>query len=126
MSAFATIPMRIGRLTDRKIPLRLICLSAALLGALLLSVAFMAHDLRENQRRVEEANARFHMFDDAAKAHRHFGEVRYWLTDLSVSLLTLSERRAQEARKALEQDLARIKVFAPDEANTILQGSNAY
>ncbi|MDP9811368.1 signal transduction histidine kinase/CheY-like chemotaxis protein [Rhizobium tibeticum] len=126
MSAFATIPMRIGRLTDRKIPLRLICLSAALLGALLLSVAFMAHDLRENQRRVEEANARFHMFDDAAKAHRHFGEVRYWLTDLSVSLLTLSERRAQEARKTLEQDLARIKVFAPDEANTILQGSNAY
>ncbi|MEK1894131.1 MAG: response regulator [Rhizobium sp.] len=126
MSAFVTIPMRIGRLTDRKIPLRLICLSAALLGALLFSVAFMAHDLRENQRRVEEANARFHMFDDAAKAHRHFGEVRYWLTDLSVSLLTLSERRAKEARQALEQDLARINVFAPDEAKTILQGSNAY
>jgi signal transduction histidine kinase/CheY-like chemotaxis protein len=126
MSAFATIPARLGRLTDRKIPLRLVCLSAALLGALLVSVAFMVHDLRENQRRVQEANARFHMFDEAAKAHRHFGEVRYWLTDLSVSLLTLSERRADEARKALEQDLARIKVFAPDEASTILQGSNAY
>ena len=55
MSAFATIPARFGRLTDRKIPLRLVCLSAALLGALLVSVAFMVHDLRENQRRVEEA-----------------------------------------------------------------------
>ncbi|PZM15015.1 response regulator [Rhizobium tubonense] len=126
MSAFFTIPTRFSRLADRKIPLRLVCLSAALLGALLVSVAFMVHDLRENQRRVQEANERFHMFDEAAKAHRHFGEVRYWLTDLSVSLLTLSERRAEEARKALEQDLARIKVFAPDEAITILQGSNAY
>jgi len=126
MSAFDIIRTQIGRLADRKIPLRLVCLSAALLGALLVSVAFMAHDLLENQRRVEDANARFHMFDEAAKAHRHFGEVRYWLTDLSVSLLTLSERRAEAARTALEEDLARIKVFAPEAANTIQQGSKAY
>src|ERR1700712_2733683 len=126
MSGYSIIPARLGRLTDRKIQLRLVCLSAALLGALLVSVAFMVHDLRENQQRVQEANERFHMFDEASKAHRHFGEVRYWLTDLSVSLLTLSERRADEARKALEQDLDRIKVFAPDEAATILKGSNAY
>ncbi len=126
MSAFNAIRTRIGQLTDRKIPIRLVCLSAALLGALLVSVAIMAHDLLENQRRVEEANARFHMFDDAAKAHLHFGEVRYWLTDLSVSLLTLSERRAEAARAALEEDLTRIKVFAPDVANTIQQGSKSY
>ncbi|TCR85891.1 MULTISPECIES: response regulator [Rhizobium/Agrobacterium group] len=126
MSALATIPTRIGHLTNRKIPLRLICLSAGLLGALLLTIAFMAHDLRENQRRVEEANARFHMFDDAAKAHRHFGELRYWLTDLSVSLLTLSERRAEAARKALEGDLTHVRLFAPAEADTILEGANAY
>lgn len=126
MNAINAIRTRIGQLTDRKIPIRLVCLSAALLGALLVSVAFMAHDLLENQRRVEEANARFHMFDDAAKAHRHFGEVRYWLTDLSVSLLTLSERRAEAARTALEEDLTRIKVFAPEAANTIQQGSKAY
>ncbi len=117
---------QIGRLAARKIPLRLVCLSAALLGALLVSVAFMAHDLLENQRRVEEANARFHMFSEAAKAHRHFGEVRYWLTDLSVSLLTLSERRAEAARTALEEDLAQLKVFAPDAANTIEKGYKSY
>ena len=126
MSALAAIPTRIGRLTDRKIPLRLVCLSAALLGALLLSIGFMAHDLRENQRRVEQANARFHMFDDAAKAHRHFGEIRYWLTDLSVSLLTLSERRAEAAREALKEDLARVKIFAPEEARVIQEGADAY
>lgn len=126
MSALDVIRATLGRLADRKIPLRLICLSAALLGALLISVAFMAHDLLDNQQRVEEANARFHMFDEAARAHRHFSEVRYWLTDLSVSLLTLSERRAQAARTALEEDLSRIKLFAPDAAETIQQGSAAY
>ncbi len=126
MSAFAAIRTWVLRLADRKIPLRLVCLSAVLLGALSVSVAFMARDLLENQRRVEEANDRFHMFDEAAKAHRHFGEVRYWLTDLSVSLLTLSERRAEAARAALAEDLARIKVFAPEAADTIQQRSEAY
>ena len=126
MSTLTAIRTWIGRLAERKIPLRLVCLSTILLGALLVSVAFMARDLLENQRRVEEANDRFHMFDEAAKAHRHFGEVRYWLTDLSVSLLTLSERRADAARTALNEDLTRIRVFAPDAANTIQQGSQAY
>ncbi|CAN7322840.1 response regulator [Phyllobacterium sp. LjRoot231] len=126
MNAFNAIRSRIGRLLERKIPLRLACLSAGLLGALLLSVAFMAHDLLDNQRRVEAANARFHMFGEAVKAHRHFGEVRYWLTDLSVSLLTLSERRAETARTALEADLARIREFAPDAADMIQKGAKAY
>ena len=126
MSAFNAIRSRIGRLLERKIPLRLACLSAALLGALLLSVAFMAHDLLDNQRRVQVANARFHMFSEAAKAHRHFGEMRYWLTDLSVSLLTLSERRAETARTALDADLARIREFAPDAADMIQKGAKAY
>ncbi len=126
MNPFRALRSRIGRLLERKIPLRLACLSAGLLGALLLSVAFMAHDLLDNQRRVEVANARFHMFSEAVKAHRHFGEVRYWLTDLSVSLLTLSERRAETARAALEEDLARIRVFAPDAADMIQKGAKAY
>ncbi|HMF66458.1 MAG TPA: response regulator [Phyllobacterium sp.] len=126
MNAVDAIRSRIGRLLERKIPLRLACLSAGLLGALLLSVAFMAHDLLDNQRRVQAANARFHMFSEAVKAHRHFGEVRYWLTDLSVSLLTLSERRAETARTALEEDLARIREFAPDAADMIQKGAKAY
>ncbi len=126
MSAAQAIRTWFGQLADRKISLRLVCLSTALLLALLVSVAFMARDLRENQRRVEETNLRFHMFDEAARAHRHFGEVRYWLTDLSVSLLTLSERRAQAARTALEEDLTRIKQFAPEAANIIEAGSTAY
>ena len=126
MNAVDAIRSRIGRLLERKIPLRLVCLSAGLLGALLLSVAFMAHDLLDNQRRVQAANARFHMFSEAVKAHRHFGEVRYWLTDLSVSLLTLSERRAETARTALDADLARIREFAPDAADMIQKGAKAY
>ncbi|WP_246270278.1 response regulator [Hongsoonwoonella zoysiae] len=86
----------------------------------------MTHDLLQTEQRVEEANARFHRFDEAARAHRHFGDLRYWLTDLSVSLLTLSERRAEEAYDALGDDLSRIDSFAPEAAETIRRGAQAY
>ncbi|WP_202395950.1 response regulator [Stappia sediminis] len=86
----------------------------------------MTHDLFQTEQRVEQANARFHRFDEAARAHRHFGDLRYWLTDLSVSLLTLSERRAEEAYTSLLDDLARIDEFAPQAADTIRKGAQAY
>ncbi len=126
MRIVAAIRDTIGRLADRKIPLCLISLSAALLGALLISVAVMAYDLSENQKRIERANTRFHMFDVAASAHRHFGEMRFWLTDLSVSLLTLAERRADAARALLDADVERISAFAPEAADMIRSGSKAY
>src|SRR3546814_9424400 len=105
---------RFRRLSERKIPVRIVSLSAALLGALIISVALMVNDLMEHQDRAERANDRFHMFEVAAGAHRHFSEMRYWLTDLSVSMLTLSERRAQQARDALAADLMAIEDFAPE------------
>ncbi|MBA5775876.1 response regulator [Stappia sp. F7233] len=116
----------VARLSDRKIPLRLVSLTSALLCALLVSIAVMTHNLRENQRSIEQANLRFHHLDVAARAHLHFGDMRYWLTDLSVSLLTLSERRAQTARAALMEDLVLIRDYAPDAAGRIEEGANGY
>jgi signal transduction histidine kinase/CheY-like chemotaxis protein len=52
--------------------------------------------------------------------------MRYWLTDLSVSLLTLSERRAQAARDQLDAKLGEVERFAPDAAAQIRQGVNTY
>jgi signal transduction histidine kinase/CheY-like chemotaxis protein/HAMP domain-containing protein len=103
-----------------------VLLSSALLGSLIVSVAVMTYDLLQNQQRVDDVNARFHRFAVAKSAHQHFGEMRYWLTDLSVSMLTLSERRAEAARAALSEDLRALVEFAPEATGTILKRTDSY
>ncbi|ALG90325.1 MULTISPECIES: hybrid sensor histidine kinase/response regulator [Actibacterium] len=126
MSTPGPAPSRLRWLAENKIPLRIGSLSAVLLGALVISTVFMAFDLMNNLRRIQDANTRFHRLQIAASADRHFGEMRYWMTDLSVSLLTLSERRANAARTELEADLTRLEEFAPDAAGKIRAGTAAY
>jgi signal transduction histidine kinase/DNA-binding response OmpR family regulator len=109
-----------------RIAVRIGALSTLLLGALVVSLVFMAFDLLATQRRVERASSLFHQLEIAAAAQHHFDEMRYWMTDLSVSLLTLSERRAREARAELEADLARIAGFAPEVAASIRNETQAY
>ncbi len=109
-----------------RIPLRVVSLSTLLLGALIISLAFMAFDLLATQRRVERATGLFHRLELAAAAQHHFDEVRYWMTDLSVSLLTLSEKRSREALAELGADLDRIGGFAPVAADEIRAESVAY
>ena len=43
--------------------------------------------------------------EEANGAQIAFGEMRYWLTDLAVSMLTLSERNAAAARQKMEHHL---------------------
>lgn len=115
-----------ARLKRNSITLKISSLSAALLGALVLSTTVMVWDLWQNQQRVAEATERFRFLEQAAEADRDFGEMRYWLTDLSVSLLTLSERRAQVARDNLEIQLDKVATFAPEAAEQIRQGVETY
>lgn len=115
-----------ARLARNSITLKISSLSAALLGALVLSTTVMVWDLWQNQQRVAESTERFRFLEQAAEADRDFGEMRYWLTDLSVSLLTLSERRAQAARENLEIQLDKVDAFAPEVAQQIRQGVETY
>ena len=109
-----------------KIPVRIGVLSAGLLAALVVSTAVMTYDLRQNKNLTREANTGFHHLQVAAEANRNFAAMRYWLTDLSVSLLTLSERRADEARARLEEKLEELAVFAPAAAEQIKTGTDSY
>ncbi len=113
-------------LARNSIILKIGSLSAAMLVALVLSTGVMVWDLWQNQQRVAELAERFRYLEHAAEADRHFGEMRYWLTDLSVSLLTLSERRAEAARANLETQLDKFEIFAPEAAEKIRQGVESY
>ncbi|WP_245884239.1 response regulator [Hartmannibacter diazotrophicus] len=101
-------------------------MSFILLSALVVSTMQMSFDLWTNQQRIAESNDRFHRLQVAADADRHFGAMRYWLTDVSLSLLTLSDRKAAEAHAKLDEDLKRLAVFAPEAAQSIRSGVNDY
>ena len=119
-------PDRTGWLSRNTIPVRIGSLSALLLTALVLSTIMMAYDLKRNQGRIADANLGFHRLEVAGQADRHFGEMRYWMTDLSVSLLTLSERRANDARAKLDLSLDKLEAFAPQAADAVRKQTQSY
>jgi signal transduction histidine kinase/DNA-binding response OmpR family regulator len=47
----------------------------------------------------------------ASAAEKAFGDLKYWLTDLAVSLLNLSEQKANQARRTLEERLAALEPY---------------
>ena len=114
------------RLTENSIPVRIMSLSALLLGALIVSAFFMVVELAANQNRINNATERFHRLQSAATADRDFAALRYWMTDLSASLLTLSERNANAAHEQLTSDLEDLRKFAPVPAQKIQQAIEGY
>jgi len=91
-----------ARLTIRT---RLIVLSSALLFVLIGTNFYLDRELAENSAGMVKAAELLGVIEEANSAQIAFGEMRYWMTDLAVSLLMLSERNAHAARARMEQDL---------------------
>ena len=68
----------------------------------------------------------FDIAGTAGEAHVTFGEMRYWLTDLSVSQLMISERKASAARATLNLQLDRLADYDSDTVTAILTEVDAY
>lgn len=84
---------------------RLIILSGALLFFLLLSNFYLNQKLNNVAAGTVRAADLLGVIEEANSAQIAFGEMRYWMTDLAVSMLTLSERNATAARQQVEQHL---------------------
>ena len=80
-----------ARLTIRT---RLILLSSALLIVFVATNLYLTRKLANNSAAVAEMADLVGVIESANGARVAFGELRYWLTDLAVSLLILSERNA--------------------------------
>ena len=126
MKSDGHVKARQSWVAENQIPVRIGALSAGLLVTLVVSTLVMAFDLTRNQNRMKTVNQDVQRLEIAAEADRYFGEIRYWLTDLSVSLLTLSEKRAEAARDEFDLRLQQISGFAPDVAARIQEGAVAY
>jgi signal transduction histidine kinase/HAMP domain-containing protein len=93
---------------------RLIILSGALLCTLIFTNLFLTGKLENNSRTVETETELSEVIESAIGARIAFGEMRYWLTDLAVSLLTPSERNATAARSRMDSYLDQLAKQKPE------------
>ncbi|MFM2354962.1 MAG: hypothetical protein RLZZ528_698, partial [Pseudomonadota bacterium] len=98
---------------------RLAFLAAILLAALIGSNAYLSQRLSRNANAIAEEVERVGELRQAYSAAARFGELKYWLSDLAVSLLMRSENNAMAARDALMADLAALEPIAPGSVKLI-------
>jgi signal transduction histidine kinase/CheY-like chemotaxis protein len=99
-----------SRLTIRA---RLVILSGVLLCMLIATNLYLMRTLAKNSTAVATETELSSIIDSANGARIAFGEMRYWLTDLAVSLLTPSERSAVAARGRMNGYLDRLALRKP-------------
>jgi signal transduction histidine kinase/CheY-like chemotaxis protein len=99
-----------SRLTIRA---KLILLSGALLCMLIATNLYLTRTLSKNSAAVANETELSAIIETANGAQIAFGEMRYWLTDLAVSLLTPSERNAAAARSRMDGYLDRLALRKP-------------
>jgi signal transduction histidine kinase/HAMP domain-containing protein len=92
---------------------RLILLSGALLFFLLGTNFYLNRKLAENSAGMAKAVSLLGVIRKANEAQHAFDEMRYWLTDLAVSLLSTSEQNAAAAREQTERYLERLAERQP-------------
>ena len=98
---------------------RLIILSGALLFFLVISNFYLNQKLNEIAAGMVKAADLLGEIEEANGAQIAFGEMRYWLTDLAVSMLTLSERNAAAAKQQMEHALDALARRRPEEVAAI-------
>jgi signal transduction histidine kinase len=101
----------LGRVTIRA---RLILLSSALLIILVATNLYLTRKLSTNSAGMVETAELLKTIEQANSAQLAFGEVRYWMTDLAVSLLTLPEVNAKAARTRMEHHLDQLAPRKPE------------
>ncbi len=100
-----------GQLTVR---MRLIVLSGMLLCVVIGTNVFLTSKLTDTSAAIVTATDLNGVIQSANDARIAFGEMRYWLTDLAVSQLTLSETNASAARDRMTRQLDMLATHRPE------------
>ena len=116
----------LGQLSSMPLWARLVILTAAGLISLIGSSMFLSSALQQTADRTTKMKELFDIVGVAGETHVTFGEFRYWLTDLSVSQLVISERNASAAQKKLDAQLDRLESHDPDTVAAIRAEVEAY
>ena len=98
---------------------RLLTLTLLGLASLVGSSLFFSSALNRTAERTARMTEVVQVAETAAEAQVAFGELRYWLTDLAVSLLMVSEQNAETAWERLGATLDRLEAHAPEQVAAI-------
>ena len=116
----------LGRFASLPLWTRLVILTAAGLFSLIGSSLFLSSALHQTAERTSRMKELFDIVGVAGEAHVTFSELRYWLTDLSVSQLVISERNAAAAQKKLDTHLEQLVSYDADTVDAIRKEVEAY
>jgi signal transduction histidine kinase len=84
---------------------RLIFLSLLLLAILAVSSTLLIRELGRHSQSLAEQARLVSIVRTATAASKHFGDLKYWLTDLAITQLASSQQNAAAAKARLEEDL---------------------
>jgi signal transduction histidine kinase/CheY-like chemotaxis protein/HAMP domain-containing protein len=93
---------------------RVLLLSAMLLAGLIWSTLYLTSVLGTNVAQIKRDAEMARRLDLVVDIRSSFGDYRYWLTDLAVSLLQQSELKAKEARAQLDRELVELAKGSPE------------
>jgi signal transduction histidine kinase/DNA-binding response OmpR family regulator len=106
-------------LTRFSIRTRLVALSVVLLLVMTGTNLYLTRALDRSSAAAVQSDRLLAMIGTVDDVRAAFADQRYWLTDLSVSLLTQSERNANGARARLKERLKALAASRPREAASI-------
>ena len=98
---------------------RLVSLAVLLLAILTLTTLYLNRQVASEAAALADEARLVSVLKTANKANKDFGDLKYWLTDLAVSLLVRSEMNARAARDQLAADLAALAPYDPDGVRSI-------
>ena len=94
---------------------RLMIMSVLLVAALVGSNLLLINQTRLQARLIEQQKQNIDIVVRADAAVQTFGNLKYWLTDLAVSQLILSEVKAGAERERLKRQLSDLKAEVPED-----------
>ncbi len=92
---------------------RLVVLAVVLLTVLVGSSLYLTRELHQNAATLVEQGEALALVKSANSTNKAFGDLKYWLADLAVSLLVRAEQKAAEARQALDAELDVLEAYDP-------------
>jgi hypothetical protein len=100
-------------MTRLSIVARLVLLAVVLLSVLVGTSLYLTRELHHSAATLMEQGEALALVKTADRTNKAFGDLKYWLADLAVSLLVRAEQKAAEARAALERELDILEAYSP-------------
>jgi signal transduction histidine kinase/CheY-like chemotaxis protein/HAMP domain-containing protein len=100
---------------------RLLVLSGVLIAVMVTATYYLTSKLTDYNSEVGRIAAYNELINLTTRTEAAFGEYRYWMTDLAVSLLRQSELKAKAAHENLNKLLGEVADYWPDIASELRQ-----